>query len=85
MSDSPEKEVAATCAEAAYKLYSCTKCDDKIKVYYGKPLDHDFGEWEVVTEPTDTEAGVKKHTCKGCGRIETAPITSKNNSAEGGQ
>lgn len=83
LSDSPEKEVAATCKEAAYKLYLCTKCKDKIKVHYGKPLDHDFGEWEVVTEPTDTEAGVKKHTCKGCGRTETDTIPKKD-SAEGG-
>ena len=85
MSDSPEQEVEATCTEAAYKLYSCTNtgCKDKIKVHYGKPLDHDFGEWEVVTEPTDTEAGVKKHTCKGCGRTETDTIPKKD-SAEGG-
>ena len=35
---------------------------------------HTFGEWSVVTEPTDITEGLKEHTCTLCGHVETDTI-----------
>ena len=37
-------------------------------------LGHDWGEWEVTTEPTCTEPGEETHTCSRCGETETREI-----------
>ena len=37
------------------------------------PHTHEFGEWTVVKEPTETETGLKEHSCK-CGYKETEEI-----------
>ena len=36
--------------------------------------DHDFGEWVITKQPTETEKGLKERTCKICGLKETAEI-----------
>lgn len=35
---------------------------------------HQFGEWKVTTEATETAKGAKEHTCSVCGYSETAEI-----------
>lgn len=35
---------------------------------------HTFGDWNVTSEPTDTEAGSKERTCSVCGYTETEEI-----------
>lgn len=40
----------------------------------GVSAPHTFGEWSVVTEPTDITEGVKEHTCTLCGHVETGTI-----------
>ncbi len=42
---------------------------------------HTYGEWVVVTEPTTTAEGEKKHTCTVCGATETASIDKLTPSA----
>lgn len=40
---------------------------------------HTYGEWVIVKEPTDTEKGLRKHTCSVCGNVEeeeVQPLTS---------
>ena len=40
---------------------------------------HTYGEWVIVKEPTDTEKGLRKHTCSVCGNVEEEelqPLTS---------
>lgn len=40
---------------------------------------HTYGEWVIVKEPTDTEKGLRKHTCTVCGNVEEEelqPLTS---------
>ena len=37
-------------------------------------LEHDWGEWKVVKEPTTTEEGMKKHICNRCQAEETESI-----------
>ena len=36
--------------------------------------DHDFGEWVITKQPTETEKGLKERTCKTCGVKETEEI-----------
>ena len=31
---------------------------------------HTYGEWVIVKEPTETEKGLRKHTCTVCGNVE---------------
>ena len=89
----PTSTTPATCEDNEKKYYKCKNCEESVCIEQsGTSLGHlyeknDSGEevWIVEKEPTDTEAGVKKRTCKRCGRIDTKPIPSKNNSAEGGQ
>ena len=79
----PSASNPATCTTAGTISANCRVCGDKM-TQESSPLGHKFGEWKIVTEPTDTEAGVKKHTCKRCGHTETEEIPKKD-SAEGGQ
>ena len=37
-------------------------------------LGHDWGDWVVITQPTQDEAGVKTRTCNRCGHTETEEI-----------
>ena len=41
--------------------YECEECGGKCEAEY-----HNWGEWEVVEEPTCTQTGIKKRTCKDC-------------------
>lgn len=38
--------------------------------------EHEFGQWETVSEATCTDAGVRKHACEICGaeQIESLPV-----------
>ena len=36
--------------------------------------DHNFGEWVITKQPTETEKGLKERSCKSCGVKETAEI-----------
>ena len=38
---------------------------------------HTYGEWKVVKEATETEEGLKSHSCTVCGAEETASIPKK--------
>lgn len=37
-------------------------------------MGHDFGEWVIVKQPTETEKGLKERTCKICNLKETEEI-----------
>ena len=38
------------------------------------PLGHDWSDWTVVKEPTETEPGLRQRTCRRCGETETEEI-----------
>ena len=68
----------ATCTEAGYAGDKvCKVCDTVVEE--GKVIDalgHDFGEWTVEKEATETETGLEVRTCKreGCDVKETREI-----------
>ena len=47
----------------------CNECGAK-----RTPADHVFGEWEVVTQPTEENEGLEARECSECGYKETRPI-----------
>ena len=69
----------ATCTEEGSESIHCAVCD---AVKAGSPrsiskLDHAYGDWETVTEPTCIKEGSRKKVCAECGGavIETIPAT----------
>ena len=49
----------------------CTVCDGKSNADY-----HTFGKWEIEKEPTCVEKGIRKRTCKVCGKEEVEKIAA---------
>lgn len=74
-----ENEVVPTCvAPGGYDLVTyCTVCNKKISSSHVNlpATGHDWGEWETVLEPTETEHGTEKRVCKhDTAHIETHDI-----------
>ena len=71
----------ATCAEEGEITYTCTAtngtCDKKTYTEVIPKKAHTYGEWKVVKEATETEEGLKSHSCTVCGTEETASIPKK--------
>ena len=57
-----ESIVDPTCTEQGYTIYRCP-CGDTYNADYKDALDHDWGEWEVIKQPTTTEEGTEKRVC----------------------
>ena len=71
----------ATCAEEGEITYTCIAtngtCDKKTYTEVIPKTAHTYGEWKVVKEATETEEGLKSHSCTVCGAEETASIPKK--------
>ena len=71
----------ATCAEEGVITYTCIAtngtCDKKTYTEVIPKTAHTYGEWKVVKEATETEEGLKSHSCTVCGAEETASIPKK--------
>ncbi|MFR1651227.1 MAG: hypothetical protein ACLSV0_02470 [Lachnospira eligens] len=71
----------ATCAEEGEITYTCTAtngtCNKKTYTEVVPKTAHTYGEWKVVKEATETEEGLKSHSCTVCGAEETASIPKK--------
>ncbi len=50
---------------------------------FDEPCSHEFGEWKIIKEATETDTGLKMHTCTKCNYpvVEVIPAL---NAAEGG-
>lgn len=65
----------ATCTEAAKYFYSCAcgeKCADTFQI--GNPLGHQYGEWNIEKEATETEDGLQTRMCLRCNQSESKSI-----------
>lgn len=74
-----KKTKEATCTEKAQTTYTAVFKNNVFEkqtkvVDTGKALGHKFGEWVIITRPTLTATGEKKHTCERCKKVETAVI-----------
>lgn len=71
-----------TCTAKGFTVYTCV-CGDWYISNYTDALGHSYSAWEVVKEPTDSEAGEEKRTCH-CGDVEikVIPATSHEYTAK---
>lgn len=56
------------------KMFSDANGATEIKTAPIIPAEHQWGEWEIAAEPTETEEGVAICICARCGETETWPI-----------
>ena len=63
----------ATCAEYGWNYNYCDECNEWYEVI--TTVDHTFGSWQTVTEPTVDSEGLEKRVCSKCGAEETHAIS----------
>ena len=63
----------ATCAEYGWNYNYCDECNEWYEVI--TTVDHTFGSWQIVTEPTVDSEGLEKRVCSKCGAEETRAIS----------
>ena len=68
------KNVAPSCTEAGYDLYTCRDCGATEKRNSKPALGHKWDSGTVTTEPTEKDPGVMTYTCVICGAIKTEVI-----------
>ncbi len=65
--------IPETCEGNGYRFYQCSGCGYKYMETV-PPAGHDWSEWSVVTEPTETETGLEARVCRRCGAREENEI-----------
>lgn len=68
------KNVAPSCTEAGYDLYTCRDCGASEKRNSKPALGHKWDNGTVTTEPTETDPGTMTYTCTVCGATKTEVI-----------
>ena len=66
-----QTEIAATCTEQGYTLYTCAECGEEKKDNYVDAKGHNYTE--SVVAATCTTAGYTLQTCADCGHTYTEP------------
>lgn len=66
-----EKSVA-TCTSKATHRAVCGVCGQEYGdvVEYGSLANHQYGDWNIVREPTVEQEGLKQRTCTVCGKVD---------------
>ena len=68
------KNVAPSCTEAGYDLYTCRDCGATEKRNVKPALGHKWDSGTVTTEPTEKDPGTMTYTCTVCGQTKTEVI-----------
>ena len=68
------KNVAPTCTEAGYDLYTCSGCGATEKRNSKPALGHKWDSGTVTAEPTEKDPGTMTYTCTVCGQTKTEVI-----------
>ena len=68
------KNVAPSCTEAGYDLYTCRDCGASEQRNVKPALGHKWDSGTVTTEPTETDPGSMTYTCTVCGATKTEVI-----------
>ena len=64
--------VPPTCTDSGYTLYTHLETGETILQDIVPASGHDFGDWQMVIQPTLLQAGSQSHTCKNCGQTDEA-------------
>ena len=68
----------AACEKNGTETAKCDNCDaTHTREAEGTALDHVWGEWEVVSNPTTESRGVRKCECELCGKVLTEEFGQK--------
>ena len=68
------KNVAPTCTDGGYDLYTCSSCGATEKRNLTDAAGHKWDGGTVTTAPTETTPGVRTFTCTVCGQTRTEAI-----------
>lgn len=68
------KNVAPSCTEAGYDLYTCRDCGASEQRNVKPALGHKWDNGTVTAEPTETDPGTMTYTCTVCGATKTEVI-----------
>lgn len=68
------KNVAPSCTEAGYDLYTCKDCGASEQRNVKPALGHKWDNGTVTAEPTETDPGTMTYTCTVCGQTKTEVI-----------
>ena len=68
------KNVAPTCTEAGYDLYTCSGCGATEQRNAKPALGHKWDSGTVTAEPTEKDPGTMTYTCTVCGQTRTEVI-----------
>ena len=68
------KNVAPSCTEAGYDLYTCRDCGASEQRNVKPALGHKWDSGTVTTEPTEKDPGTMTYTCTVCGQTRTEII-----------
>lgn len=68
------KNVAPSCTEAGYDLYTCRDCGASEQRNVKPALGHKWDSGTVTAEPTETDPGTMTYTCTVCGATKTEVI-----------
>ena len=68
------KNVAPTCTDGGYDLYTCSGCGATEKRNLTDAAGHKWDGGTVTTAPTETTPGVRTFTCTVCGQTRTEAI-----------
>ena len=68
------KNVAPSCTEAGYDLYTCRDCGASEQRNVKPALGHKWDDGKVTTEPTEKDPGVMTYTCAVCSQTKTEVI-----------
>lgn len=68
------KNIAPTCTEAGYDLYTCRDCGATEQRNPKPALGHKWDSGTVTAEPTEKDPGTMTYTCTVCGQTRTEVI-----------
>ena len=68
------KNIAPSCTEAGYDLYTCSGCGATEKRNAKPALGHKWDNGTVTAEPTEKDPGTMTYTCTVCGQTKTEVI-----------
>lgn len=74
------KSITPTCVAKGYTIYQCSCGATEIRDYKD-PIAHNYGEWTVKKQATESSDGEKCRTCLSCGKTETEIIPKKGNNS----
>ena len=68
------KNIAPSCTEAGYDLYTCSGCGATEQRNVKPALGHKWDSGTVTAEPTEKDPGTMTYTCTVCGQTKTEVI-----------